>query len=335
MKIMTIELRTNPGVTLTAYLLDYSAEMPNLKVRPALLISPGGGYQICSDREAEPIAMAFLAEGYQAFILRYSLNENAAFPKPLRDAEEALELIRKNAEEWGVDRDRIAACGFSAGGHLSAALGTMGRLRPNALILGYPAILDSISDILPSPIPSLDELVDSSTPPAFLFATTEDSMVPVEHTLRFAAALNRAKVPFELHIFQKGEHGLSLAKPLTSSGYRFCVDAQVEKWFSLCVAWLKSVFGDFKADTVISGRIPTEQAAEYSVDISIKVCFDNPVCKQIILESLPIWMNMPILKAFTEDSLRQINEYNGLCTEATLVEIDQKLKKVPYKAVPK
>lgn len=224
MKTTTLKL-THENVTLTAYLLDQSPEMPNTQVRPAVLVFPGGGYFFCSDREAEPIALAFLAEGYQAFILRYSINENAAFPRPLNDAEEALELIRHRADEWAVDPEKIAACGFSAIGHLAAALGTMGRVRPNALILAYPCILGSISNILAAPIPSLEKQVNRRTPPTFIFATAADQLVPVEHSLQLAAALDHARVPFEMHIFQHGTHGLSLAKPVTSSGQRLMVDA--------------------------------------------------------------------------------------------------------------
>ena len=245
MKALTLALKTNAGVTLTAYLLDASAAMPNTRIRPAVLVCPGGGYRHCSDREAEPIALAFLAEGYQAFVLRYSLNENAAFPKPLNDAEEALELIRSHADEWAVDPEKIAAVGFSAGGHLAAALGTMGRVRPNALVLGYPCILNSISDSLPLPIPSLEKYVDGDTPPAFIFATANDARVPVEHSLAFASALDRAGVPFELHIFQDGVHGLALATSVTCSGNPDLVNPDVAKWLGLCIAWLENLFGGF------------------------------------------------------------------------------------------
>lgn len=245
MKVFTLQLTANVKVTLTAYLLDASPEMPNTRVRPAVLICPGGGYRGCSDREAEPIAAAFLAVGYHAFILRYSLNENAAFPRPLNDAEEALRLIRGKADEWGVDPGKIAACGFSAGGHLAAALGTMGKVRPNALILGYPCILESMSAILPFPIPSLEKKVDRNTPPAFIFATAADQLVPVENSLQFAAALDRAGVPFELHVFQNGLHGLSLANPVTSSGRKDFVDADAAHWMDLCTAWLECLFGSF------------------------------------------------------------------------------------------
>jgi acetyl esterase/lipase len=231
-----------------AYLLDNSAEMPNTHVRPAVLVFPGGGYFGCSDREAEPIALAFLAEGYQAFILRYSVGENAAFPRPLNEAEEALELIRAKAEEWALDAEKIAVCGFSAGGHLAAALGTMGRVRPNALILAYPCILDSLSSTLAAPIPSLEKYVDAQTPPTFLFATAADQRVPVENSLQFAVALDQAKVPFEIHIFQNGTHGLSLAKPVTSAGLRMMVDTNAEKWMGLCSTWLENLFGAFPSD---------------------------------------------------------------------------------------
>ncbi len=247
MKTMTLDL-TNENVTLTVYLLDASPDMPNTKVRPAVLVCPGGGYFMCSDREAEPIALAFLAQGYHAFVLRYSLGNKAAFPRPLNDAEEALELIRANAKAWGIDPQKIAACGFSAGGHLAAALGTMGRVRPNALVLGYPCILNSISPILAAPVPSLEKYVDQKTPPAFIFATAADALVPVEHSLQFAAALDRAKVPFEMHIFQNGVHGLALANPVTSSGMKKMVDPDAEKWMGLCAAWLENVFGRFASD---------------------------------------------------------------------------------------
>jgi acetyl esterase/lipase len=248
MKTETIQLRTEPNVTLTTYLLDASNEMANTKIRPAVLIFPGGGYRFCSDREAEPIAMAFLAQGYHAFILRYSLNEHAAFPQPLQDAEEALEQIRSKSAEWGVNPDKIAVCGFSAGGHLAAALGTMGRVRPNAIILAYPCILDSISNILPAPVPSLEKQVDAQTPPAFIFSTANDALVPVENSLLFAVALNQAKIPFELHIFQDGTHGLSLAKPHTASGFRAMVNPEAARWIELCAIWLEKLFGSFSAD---------------------------------------------------------------------------------------
>ena len=247
MQTEIITLDSNPHVTITTYLHDPSVAMPNVTIRPAVMIFPGGAYRYCSDREGEPVALAFLAAGYQAFVLRYSVAENAAFPKPLNDAETALDLIRNRAGEWGVDPDKIAVCGFSAGGHLAAAIGTMGRVRPNALILAYPCILESMSSIMPAPIPSLERQVTGQTPPTFIFATSADKRVPVENSLQFAVALDRARVPFELHIFQNGGHGLALATPVTSAGLREHVDSDAAQWFDLCLNWLEHQFGSFNS----------------------------------------------------------------------------------------
>jgi len=246
MKTFSLALTDDPGVTLTVYLQEPTDALPNARIRPAVMIFPGGGYTFCSDREAEPIALSFLAAGYQAFVLRYSVGDNARFPQPLKDAETGLKSIRSHAGEWGVDADRIAVCGFSAGGHLAAALGTMGRVRPNALILAYPCILESMSETLPHPIPSVDRAVTSDTPPTFIFATAADIRVPVQNSLVFADALDQASVPFELHVFQNGVHGLSLATPVTSAGESRFVDYDAAGWFNLALRWLEHHFGTFE-----------------------------------------------------------------------------------------
>lgn len=242
MKVFTLDL-TNDNVTLTAYLPDSSKEMPNYNNRRAILVIPGGAYRFCSDREAEPIALAYVGKGYAAFVLRYSLNEDAVFPKPLNDAEEAISIIRENADEWHIKPDQIAAIGFSAGGHLTAAVSTMGKVRPNAQILGYPCILKEIEDILPGPIPSLEKEVDSLTPPAFIFHAFEDSLVPVRHSLRYADALEKNNIPFEMHIYQKGYHGFSLATDLVySTPESLEYNKHCDTWFEQSVTWLDNLF---------------------------------------------------------------------------------------------
>lgn len=235
---------TNNNVTLTTYILDASREMPNMKERPAVLLCPGGGYHMCSDREAEPVAMAFLTMGYHVFILRYSLKEASKFPQPLDDAEEALSLIRERSGEWGVIPDKIAVCGFSAGGHLAAALGTMGKIRPNAMVLGYPCITEDIcnSSTLATNVPELASRVDAQTPPAFIFSTANDATVPINSSLSFAKALSEKAVPFELHIFADGSHGLSIATRATCSGNEKAINRPVSGWVSMCAQWLDKLF---------------------------------------------------------------------------------------------
>lgn len=325
MKIERMNL-TAEQVTLTAYLLDESEEMENAKVRPAVLVCPGGGYQMCSDREAEPVAMAFLAEGYHAFVLRYSLNEQARFPQPLRDAEEALALIRMRAEEWNVNPEKIAACGFSAGGHLAACLGTMGKERPNAMILGYPVIRHIPGPVLPYEIPSAAEAVDAMTPPAFLFAAQNDIVVSVEHSLSFASALSANQIPFALHIFQNGGHGFALSKGMTGSGKKTMLDPETRKWFPLCIAWLEELGFGFPAE---SADDLIEKTGGYSVDLPFGILWKNPACREMIVSLMPQMENVPGLDSITDVSFRKMLGYSQDLPEGMIDQIDEKLRHIP------
>lgn len=243
MTVEKLELKSNPGATLTAYLLDTSKEMPNMTDRPAVLVIPGGGYYMCSDREAEPIAMAFAVHGYNTFVLRYTVGEGKDFKMPLVDAEEALTLIRERAEEWHVIKDKIAAIGFSAGAHLAAALSTLSSTRPNACMLGYPCILSEISRILAFPVPSLEEHVDRNTPPTFIFGSAPDKTVPIINSIKYAEALTKNEVPFEMHIFAKGWHGFSLCTPSVCDKPESVIEnARASQWVKLCTDWLSDTF---------------------------------------------------------------------------------------------
>ncbi|MBN2046521.1 MAG: alpha/beta hydrolase [Anaerolineaceae bacterium] len=333
MKTEIIQLTDDPNVTLTTYVLKATDELPNAMVRPAVLIFPGGGYRFCSEREAEPIAMGFLAAGFHAFVLRYSLNEQAKFPRPLNDAEAALTLIRDHAEAWGIDPQKIAVCGFSAGGHLTAALGTMGSVRPNALVLGYPCIQDTLSDVLPHPIPSLEKEVDDLTPPTFLFHTAADQLVSVQHSLAFADALDRHNIPFEMHIFQNGTHGLALSNDVTSAGICDMVEPDAEKWFGLCVAWLKNLFGRFPAEKQLPKTRMDNHPTAYSVDVAIKVLWENPTCWDVVLQYLPMLANEDTRRQANFVSIRMANEYgNKFLTDEQIAEIDATLRAIPFTA---
>lgn len=238
MKFFEIKL-TNALANLTVYLPDFSKEMPQSAVKPGVLVIPGGGYSFCSDREAEPVALAFAGKGYAAFVLRYTIGTEYDFSMPFADVNEAMKIIHDNAQEWNVDKNRIAAIGFSAGGHLCAAVSTMGDIRPNASILVYPCIVEEISEILAFPVPGLDEKVDAETPPAFIVAACEDNLVPIKNSLAYASALDKANIPFEMHIYEKGYHGFSLADENVYSKAEADYCAHIRGWFDLCIKWLE------------------------------------------------------------------------------------------------
>ncbi len=238
----TYNLTDDPDVTLTTYISDNSEEMKYANTKPAVLVIPSGAYKFCSDREAEPIALAYLAKGFNAFVLRYSLNDKAAFPTPLNDAEKALQFIRDKADEFHIYPDKIAVCGFSAGGHLAAAVSTMSEEKPNACILGYPCILDSTSPILAKPVESLDRYVTPNTPPTFIFAARDDGCVPIKNSLIYADKLDENGVGFELHIFSHGDHGFSLANDTVCDKHWLKICRQNSYWLDRSAEWLKEIF---------------------------------------------------------------------------------------------
>lgn len=246
------------GARLSAYLHDLSVELPNAARRPAVLVFPGGGYVGCSDREAEPIALAYMAEGYNAFVLRYTTGrDNPDTPTlALEDAQAALAALRSGAEEWNLAPGRVAVVGFSAGGHLATALGTLSLNKPDAMILGYPAVVPYMLERLGMTGPSVIDAVSADTPPAFIFHTRNDQVVPIDNTLVLATALEAAGVEFEAHIFRDGPHGFSLAKPLTSSGQAKFANPIVARWFGMSVDWLHEIWGDFPADIDVATGTP-------------------------------------------------------------------------------
>ena len=259
---MQIYTHTLPGgAQLIGYLRDMTVEMPAFNTRPAILILPGGGYAWCSRREADPVAMQFLQAGYNVFTLYYTCRSDETVPalrwQPLIDAAGAILHIRRNAEQFGTDPAKIAICGFSAGGHLAlsgAVLdipGETAQQRPNAVILGYPVItagefahrgsfvqLAGSEDAAAQQAFTLEDKVTSDTPPVFVWHTMEDKTVPVENTLLLLAALRRAGVPCEAHLFEKGAHGTSISTAEVDAA-----DPHRAHWVALCLEWLGETFG--------------------------------------------------------------------------------------------
>ncbi len=273
------------NATLSAYIQSYSNEMPNLSQRPAVLIFPGGAYRNCSDREAEPVALAYIQKGFNAFVLRYTTSNQCpvedVFKHAFAEAEEALEYIRNNATELQVEENHIAVVGFSAGGNLASALGTIGRIKPDALILGYAAVDENINRNLGIEAPIMLNQITSNTPPTFLFATQADSVVPSSETLKFALALAEEKVPYECHVFVTGDHGLSLANETVCSK-NGPINNDVAQWHSMSVRFLENLWN---GQPLIIGS--SANTLIYSIDSRLDTLFTNERATFILEKHLP------------------------------------------------
>ena len=267
---MEIQLKNSEfKANLFTYFLDNSPEIDPKRKRPVVLICPGGGYAMTSDREAEALAVKFLAMGYHAAILRYSVAP-ARYPVALLQLAETVAYLRKNAEEFHIDTEKIILLGFSAGAHLAASLGVFWKkdfiaealhtdsevVRPNGMILSYPVITSgefahkgSFECLLGEGCnneekrkeQSLEYQVTEDTPPTFLWHTVTDDCVPVENSLLFLEALRRHKIPVEMHLYPAGGHGLSLANKETSYPDGGCIQPECQSWMGLSCVWLENL----------------------------------------------------------------------------------------------
>ena len=235
--------------TITPYLAD-----PAIATGAAMVILPGGGYGGLAQHEGKGYAEWLVTNGISCFVVKYRLGSHGyRHPAMLQDAARAVRMVRTKAAEWKIDPHRVGIMGSSAGGHLASTLLThfdagqpdatdpveRQSSRPDIGILCYPVISmgaithqGSKNNLLgPNPSPELVKLlsnelqVTSNTPPCFIWHTWEDPVVKVENSLQFAEALRRHHVPFDLHIYQKGPHGMGL-RP----GHPWAYD---------CIFWLK------------------------------------------------------------------------------------------------
>jgi acetyl esterase/lipase len=247
---------------------DTDADKPSITFYPppvekatktAVIVCPGGGYgTLALDHEGLQVANWLNSQGIAAFVLRYRIAPRYRHPAPLQDAQRAIRTVRARANEWQVAPDRIGIIGFSAGGHLTSTAAThfdkgdpdsedpIERVgcRPDFAVLVYPVIsfttpythLGSKKNLLgENPAAELvenlsnEKQVTAETPPVFLVHTNEDGPVPPENSVLFYLALRKAGVPTELHIYEKGRHGLGLGQS----------DPAFVTWPSHCITWLR------------------------------------------------------------------------------------------------
>lgn len=264
MKIITVTLAPNQAV-LTCYLQDQSPKMPNAAIRPAMLVVPGGGYQYCSDREGEPVALAYMAQ------------------------------------------------------------------RPNALVLGYAATLGAMWTVAGRQEPDLHALVDDDTPPTFLFATQGDALVPVKNSLVFADALADHSIPFALHLFPTGAHGISLATACTSGPEASRVNPATAQWLPMSVDFLQKLWGCLGVtapDTELAAQLA---AGPLSLNMPVRRLMKNPQASALLQAVLgDMWQAIVSNPLSQGISLREISGFlQAALPESALNQLDAQLAKIP------
>ena len=247
---------TNDIPTITPYLPD-----PTNATGAAMVICPGGGYEHFAAHEGNDYALWLNQHGVTCFVLKYRLGTNGYhYPAEFQDVTRAMRWVRAHADDYKIDPKRTGIMGSSAGGHLASTLMThfdfgdknsddpveRQSSRPDIGVLCYPVITmgkfahqGSKTNLLgKNPPPKLVKLlsnelqVTTNTPPCFLWTTFEDETVPVENTLMFAEALRKNHVPFDLHVYEKGKHGMGL-------GNKNAPTAPLHPWTADCLFWLK------------------------------------------------------------------------------------------------
>lgn len=237
--------------------------------RKALLVIPGGGYQVvCSDREGESIAMAFMPYRFNTFVLHYTVARRDKYPAQLREVALAIKHIKDHAHDYHINPNEVFGVGFSAGGHLVASAGVFwnrpeviegmdfpeGYNRLTGIMPIYPVINsdghnESVKNLLCKDDPTQEEMdyvavdkyVDAYSSPAFIMHTADDQVVDARNSLAFALAYANAGVPYELHIFPHAPHGVALGNAITALGNPEWIDPMIAKWVEMAAYWADKI----------------------------------------------------------------------------------------------
>lgn len=262
MKTEKIEIfrMLNQGWAHVDALYDIVTSDEQSKKRPAVIVCPGGAYAYTSEREAEPVAMEFVARGYNAFVLRYSCGESARYPLQLNELAFTVDYVKRRADDLGVDKDRVYVVGFSAGGHLTANLACEWSnlacdCKPTAIALGYPVISteygyygshdnllrgysDEQKNILLDKL-NLDNSVNPMNPPTFVWTTCADNAVPCANSIMYVNALAKVGVKCEFHMYPDGGHGLSTATTQVNEPADYL--KKIHSWIDFCVEFFDNI----------------------------------------------------------------------------------------------
>ncbi len=284
----------------------------------AVVICPGGGYHgLAIDHEGQQVAQFFNEFGVTAFVLRYRLAPGYKHPTMLNDAQRAVQHVRARAAEYGIDPKRVGIMGFSAGGHLASSLATHWHrgmadsadpvarqsCRPDFAILGYPVVTFTATEHMHAGSkrnllgdkadPKLVELmsnekqVNAETPPTFMFHTGEDKGVPPENSVLFYLALRKAGVPAEIHVYQKGQHGLGLAAG----------DPTLSSWNGRLKDWLRN-----------NGWLTGKKRLPLTGEVSV---YGDPIARGWVTFTPLDDRNAPVISGYLRNSKFKISPTDG------------------------
>lgn len=246
------------------FILENTVQLLSGKKHPAVIICPGGAYEFTSEKEGTPVALEYINKGISAFVLKYSCTPYK-FPTALVELATAVKTIRENANEWGIDENKIVVCGFSAGGHLAGCLGTFWNTdlmkelefldeshKPNALVLSYPVITSGKKGHAPSfknllgddfeskkDLISLENKVTKDFPPLFIWHTFSDTLVPVGNSMMFASKVMEKGILTEVHIYPKGPHALSTGTKIV--GTQQSLVSSISTWVDFSVKFINNL----------------------------------------------------------------------------------------------
>lgn len=209
---------------------------------PAVVIVPGGSYQQIKERDSERVAITFATHAFQAFVVRYPVLEHRDYQAAKTVVAQAFDYIIDHAVELDVNPDQLGVIGFSAGGQLAAAYSNQPATKAKFVALGYPVIKSTIDDRMGVKTEDVSQKVTDQTPATFIWGSVNDDLTPyLDHVNAYTMMLAQHGVPFELHEFGTGNHGIALANKYTGIVNRDRVDRHMSRWFPLFLEWFAEV----------------------------------------------------------------------------------------------
>ena len=209
---------------------------------PGIVIIPGGSYNQIMERDSERVALTMATHAWQSFVVRYPVVEHKDYQAAKQAISAAFDYIVEHAAELKVDVNRLGILGFSAGGQLAAAYSNQTGSHAKFAALGYPVIQPTIDDRMGVTTENVAGLVTDHTPATFMWGSVNDQLTPyIDHLQVYANALADHDVPFELHEFGTGGHGIALANKYTVIVNNDRVDEHMAKWFPLFLDWYQGL----------------------------------------------------------------------------------------------